>query len=430
MKNILKAISLLVIIAGCSEATKTEAISHRSDYVKFLNTTHRDLASLKKDEVFWKKKIEIEPRGFIFYEKLGSTYNQLFEKTREIEYLHKADSVFAIGEKTSVGKWKVPSLLSLSGLAIKRHDFKSSATYAAMARELTDEKFGPLLMQFDAEMELGNYKMAGAILKKNKRMDSFDYLVRLSKYKDYEGDLDSAIFYMEKASRMIRQHQQERKLWANANLGDMYGHAGRIEDSYNKYLEVLSIDSTYDYALKGIAWVAYSNDGNTADAKEILSKLQQKTAMPDYYMTLAEISEYEGNEQEAEMYINQFLREASKGEYRGMYNKYLIDVLLERGEFATAEKLAREEVERRPTPATYDWLAWTLFKQGKPAEAIKVYMEFVEGKTYEPEVLFHMGLAYHAAGISVGQDYLREVLDAKYELGPLALRKIKSALNG
>ncbi|WP_436514686.1 tetratricopeptide repeat protein [Ekhidna sp. To15] len=430
MNNILKTIFLSVIVVGCTESTKKGTIANRVDYAKYLSAAQKDLSPLKKELALWTSKIEIEPRGFIFYEKLGSTYNQLFEKTGDISYLHKSDSVFGLAQKISKGKWKVPSLLSISGLAIKQHNFDKAATYAVIANELSAEKFGPLLMQFDAEMELGNYKMAGAILKKTRRMNSFDYLVRLSKYKDYEGDLDSAIFYMEKANDLVKAHQKERKLWATANLGDMYGHAGRIEDSYANYLKVLALDSTYDYALKGIAWVTYSNDGNTAEAKEILSKLQQKTAMPDYYMTLAEISEYEGNEEEAEMYINQFLTEAGKSEYQGMYNKYLIDIFLARGDFASAEKLAREEIERRPNPATYDWLAWTLFNQGKADEAVELYRENVEGKTYEPEATYHMGLVYHAAGINAGKDYLRESLDAKYELGPLAIMKIKSALKG
>lgn len=430
MSKILYILVAGFILMSCSDSPQKESVSKQADYEIFLKNTTVDLEPLNNKVSLWTSKIQKEPKGFIFYEKLGSTYNDLFEKTGEISYLSKADSLFAVSQKLTRGKWKVPSLLSLSSLAVKKHDFRKAAVYAVSARELTDEKFGPLLMQFDAEMELGNYEMAGGILAKNKRMESFDYLVRLSKYKDYEGDLDSAIYYMEKASDLVLSYQKERKLWATANLADMYGHAGRIKDSYVNYLKVLSMDSTYDYALKGIAWVAYSNDGKTREAKKILQKLQAKTAMPNYYLLLADISEFEGNEIGAKSYTYQFLVEASKPKYEGMYSKYLIDVLIEQEKFEQALKLANQEVEKRPTPAAYDWLAWTLFKQGKTEDAIQLYRENVEGKTYEPDVIYHMGVVYHQAGEAGGKEYLKESLEASYELGPLVAMEIKSILKG
>lgn len=419
----------LLPIFSCTQQ-KSEPISNSADYQVFLAVEPSDLSHINKNIILWKGKIKEEPKGFIYYEKLGAAYSELFEKTGEVQYLHKADSTFAISQKLTQQKWKVPSLLSLSSISIKKHDFESAAKYAVEARELTDEKFGPLLMQFDAEMELGNYQMAYAILKENRRMESFDYLVRLSKYKDYEGDLDSAIYYMEEAHSLIKRHQKERLLWATANLGDMYGHAGRIQDSYQKYLDVLAMDSTYDYALKGIAWVAFSHDGKTNEAREILENLQAKTAMPDYYLPLAEIYEYEGNEAEAEKLINQFVAESSKPQYGGMYNKYLIEIYSDRGQFDKALALAQEEITNRPTPAAYDWLAWTLHKQGNTNGALEIYQRNVEGKTFEPDVIYHMGTVYHAAGDSKAEKYLEESLEASYELGPMTKKKIKSTING
>ena len=428
MKSILH-LSILLLLMACAREQK-EQVSNKEDYNKYLIASDVDIDPLLEQEVLWKKKIEAEPRGFTFYEKLGSTYHKLFDKTGKIGYLHRADSTFARAEKLSHGKWKVSSLLSLSSLAIKKHDFPSAAAFAVSARELTDEKFGALLMQYDAEMELGNYQMAGAILKENKRMNSFDYLVRLSKYKDYEGDLDSAIIYMEQASELILSHQKERKLWATANLGDMYGHAGRISDSYQKYLKVLELDPTYHYALKGIAWVAYSNDGKISDAIDILESLQEKTSMPDYLLSLAELYEAEGDMEKTKSLKSKFVTEASRPEYLGMYNKYLIELYAEEGAFVEAMKLAEEEISKRPTPATYDRLAWTIHKQGKTDAAITIYTESVKGKTFEPDVLYHMGVVFESAGMDEGEDLLLESLEAGYELGPVVTAEIKKKLKG
>lgn len=428
MNDILKVLTIAMLIASCAQSSQNETVSKRTDYAVYLDASTVDLAPLEEEVMQWKHKIEVEPRGFTFYEKLGSTYHKLFEKTGEIDYLNKADSSYTLAQKISKGKWKVSSLLGLSSLAIKKHDFKSAVTYATMANELTEEKFGPLLMQFDAEMELGNYQMAKALLQRTKRMNSFDYLVRLAKYKDYEGNLDSAIYYMEKAKDKIKDHQTERKLWAMANLADMYGHAGRISDSYESYLSVLAIDSTYDYAMKGIAWLAYSHDGMFNEAKEILAKLQMKNKMPDYYLLLAEINEAEGKQQEAHAYQHLFYLEANKPKYAGMYNKYLIEILIDKEDYSKAYQLAKEEVAKRPNPATYDLLAWVLFHQGEKEEAVKLYMENVERQTYEPEAIYHMGMVFHAHGISKGKSLLEESLEASFELGPLVTKEIRSIL--
>lgn len=430
MTRIFNLLIASLLIISCADSDKKKIVSSRSDYEGFLKTEETDLSEQRKQVALWKGKIVEEPKGFTFYEKLGSTYHTLFEKTGKINYLHLADSAFAEAEKLTRGKWKVSSLLSLSSLSIKKHDFPSAADYAVAARELTDEKFGALLMQYDAEMELGNYQMAGAILKENKRMDSFDYLVRLSKYKDYEGDLDSAIYYMEQASGLIKSHQKERKIWATANLGDMYGHAGRISDSYQKYLEVLKLEPTYHYALKGIAWVAYSNDGKTVDAIKILEMLRKRSAMPDYHLQLAELYAQEGHEDVSKRLKQQFVLEASRPEYMGMYNKYLIELHAEEDTFEKAIELAQEEISRRQTPATYDWLAWTMHQQGNTQKAIDIYEENVKGKTYEPDVIYHMGVVYAAANMKEGERFLEESLEASYELGPIVTNDIKKRLKG
>ncbi|MEO9872194.1 tetratricopeptide repeat protein [Ekhidna sp.] len=428
MKSFLH-LSILIILMACAKEEQS-AISQKEDYSPFLNIANEDTTHLIKRVSLWKGKIENQPKGFIYYEKLGGIYNQLFEQTAEVEYLHKAKESFTQAEKLTRGKWKISSLLSLSSLSIKKHDFKSAANYAVNAREITNEKFGALMMQFDAEMELGNYKMAGAILRENKRFDSFDYLVRLSKFKDYEGDLDSAIHYMEKADIGLFKYQKGKKLWVTANLGDMYGHAGRVKDSYKKYLETLSMDSTYDYALKGIAWVAYSADKNVDDAKKIIMALADRRLTPDLYLNLAEIYAFEGNTEMKELYEDSFLKEVEKEKYGDMYNKYLISIYNDRKMFEKAKGLAQLEINNRPTPASYDWLAWTLYNQGESDKALKIYKENVEGQTYEPEALYHMGTVYHEMDQKAGRKLLEESLEASYELGPLISLEIKEKLNG
>lgn len=151
--------------------------------------------------------------------------------------------------------------------------------------------------------------------------------------------------------------------WIMSNLGDMYWHAGRMQESYKAYLGVLQKDTSYIHALKGIAWIAYSHDNNTVEAKRILLYILSQTKMPDLYITLAEIAEWEGDIAHKEIYIRKFLSEVEQSVYGEMYNKYLIKTYISLNQFDRAQAIAEREVNSRPTPETYDWLAWTCFKK-------------------------------------------------------------------
>ena len=51
-------------------------------------------------------------------------------------------------------------------------------------------------------------------------------------------------------------------IWTFSNLGDLNGHAGNIKTSYDYYLKTLAVDPNNSYALKGIAWIAFSHEKN------------------------------------------------------------------------------------------------------------------------------------------------------------------------
>ncbi|MEQ9007380.1 MAG: hypothetical protein RLP12_05815, partial [Ekhidna sp.] len=100
------------------------------------------------------------------------------------------------------------------------------------------------------------------------------------------------------------------------------------------------------------------------------------------------------------------------------------------GAFVQAIELAKEEISKRPTPASYDWLAWAMHLQGKTDEAVALYKANVWGKTYEPDVIYHMGVVYDAANMEVGNVLLEESLEASYELRPRTTRDIRKRLEG
>ncbi|HEX5654495.1 MAG TPA: hypothetical protein VFX58_15560, partial [Chitinophagaceae bacterium] len=186
----------------------------------------------------------------------------------------------------------------------------------------------------------------------------------------------------------------------------------------------------YIYALKGIAWIAYSRDHDAAEASRILHYILSQTKMPELWLQLAEIKDWEGSLKEKISYQEKFLLELSKPAYGGMYNKYLLDLYAgEMHELDKALTIAWQEVKQRPTPETYDWLAWVYFLKGELDEAWRLNQNYVAGKNFEPDAIYHSALICQAKGKKKeARKMLEECLESSFELGPKTTAEIKSKL--
>jgi tetratricopeptide (TPR) repeat protein len=360
--------------------------------------------------------------------KVGALHAELFRSTGLADHILLSDSLYkAVLQKYPAGNVEVYH--SLSANSIAQHKFQDARDYAEKALALKDKKATSLLLLVDAYLEVGDYATANLVLRQFTNKNSFAYLIRKAKLKDHEGLLDSAILCMEKAFERIKGNKKMAQ-WALSNLGDMYGHAGRIDDSYAAYLEVLKYNPHDDHSLKGIAWIALSHDHKTSDAKTIINALAVRKRMPEAHLMLAEIAAVEDNEREKLLQLKKFKSIVSDARYKTMYNKYL--AVLEAEEFNNAEAavlIAQAEIVNRPTPESYDLLAWSYYHQGKFEQALDIVSHRVENQTFEPESLYHIGMIYQANGNKEkARHYLTQALESKFELGPSSYQKIKNTL--
>ncbi|GAA5036315.1 hypothetical protein GCM10011506_30770 [Marivirga lumbricoides] len=431
MKKICLLLTFCIAIVACTnQNVHDHKIVDKTDYSQFLSESKVELADNQESNAsFWENKLKEEPRGYTFMQKLAVIKANQFEKTGKVEYLDQSDSLLLKANTFLQDNKRVSNYLSLSSNAITQHQFKSAYEYAEQASIRTEEKFAPYLMIFDAAMEIGEYEVAEEMLIRTQRNTSFDFLVRKSKFKDHIGDLDSAIILTEYAIKTLGENDS-RKIWAQANLADMYGHAGELEKSYQKFLDVLDQKPDYLHALKGIAWLALSHDGNTEAAKEITQYLLTKTALPDAHLMMAEIATIEGKGKQKLEHLKAFEKEASKEKYKNMYNKYLASLYAE--DFKMFEKaitIAKLEVKNRPTPMVYSLLAWVYEQKGEHKKALSIINEHVEGKTYEPEVIYQMAMIYASNNeLSKAKKYLMEASQAWFELGPIKTKEINLKL--
>jgi tetratricopeptide (TPR) repeat protein len=420
-------VCIVILFGSCSE----NKIVNPADYAFALKPSHlqKAISSTNKEISFWNQRLDTDTNSYVNMLELGYQYLALFGLKGNIQDFKKGDELIK-NASARLNHTDPEILQSISQASITQHRFKEAAYYNDQAFKKNGSAFTYSLLSFDAGMETGDFLTAKKQLGKLKDQDAFHVLIRKAKLQDHDGDLDGAIKTMERALLKL-QHSNNISLycWALSNLGDMYSHAGRIKEAYSAYLQVLKKDPSYQYVLKGIAWIAYAHDRNTKEAKRLINFILSGTNAPDLLLRLGEIEAYEGNEEEQKKFVTQFLSTVANPEYGDMYNKYLIEVYTERKNFDEAERIAQKEITNRPTPETFSWLAWVYFKKGDLEKAHTIYNNYVKARDFEPVSLYRGAYILKAVGRNnEAKKLFEESLESSFELGPVTTKIIKEGL--
>lgn len=412
---------LFALVLSCN----SDRITNPADYEAYLNTKIEP-TKLLEDANFWSNKMARGSSSYTYLISRANAYTKVFDQTGQIEYLIKAESDL-LEANTIVKDSDAGLLKSLASNYISQHRFKEALDRLKKAESNGEKLIGTKKMLFDVHLELGNYIHAEAYLKDIKNPSDFDYLIRLAKWEDHQGNLEAAIENMEKATAIAESSNLKGiKQWAYTNSADFYGHAGNIQKSYDYFLKALALDPNDAYAKKGIAWILFSHENNPDEALRLLDHITGYYQAPDYHLLKAEVAEFQNNLALKDQALQDYRKTVSNKDYGTMYNGH--DITLYTDELSLPERaidLAKIEVENRPTPQAYDLLAWSYFKNGNVEKATSIIETYVDGKTFEPAVLYHIAEIYKAAGKPGKVRPLKEELMASiYELGPLMETKI------
>ncbi|WP_396603194.1 tetratricopeptide repeat protein [Algibacter sp. R77976] len=425
--NQIAFIFLLLLTVSCNNESKQ--VTNTQDYTVYLKTSENEMLQLvKEDYLFWEKKLEKEPKQFPYFAKAAASQSQMFNKTGHIDALKKAET-YLIQANDATHYKKAGFLRALARNYVSQHRFKEALTLLEKAEMNGEGLKGTQKMLFDVHLEIGNFETAKTYLEQIRKNGDFDYLIRLSKWSDHRGNLDAAITYMEQAKQIAEaSNMKGTKQWVYTNLADYYGHAGKIEASYTHYLKALELDPNDAYAKKGIAWIVYSHEKNADEALRILNEITKTYNAPDYHLLKAEIAEFKGDLKLKDEQIALYNETVNNPLYGDMYNTYNTLLYAEnQKETAKALKLANIEIKNRPTPQSYDLLAWTYYKHGDVKEALEVLEKHVIGKTSDPDVLFRIAKIYKANGeLDKARSLKQELLESVFELGPLMENEIKN----
>ncbi|SEK38815.1 Tetratricopeptide repeat-containing protein [Maribacter orientalis] len=415
--KLIKLFIVLILVSSCGTKNQ-DTVAQKNDYDKYL--VSKEVETSSKYFELWNSKIRPDSMQLTSFGIVGGEYNRYFQQTGNIGFLKKAEkSLKKAVDIANIGK---PGYYrALARNYISQHRFREALKLADSAATIGGDKSETQSLYFDVHMELGNYQLAEKYLDSLKNMSDFGYMIRLAKWNDYKGDLDTTINFMERArAKAESAKNRELMLWSYTNLGDYYGHAGRIQDSYNQYLKALEIDADNAYAKKGIAWIVFSNDKNAVEAIRILDSVTKTYNAPDYFLLKAEIADYMGDDLLRTKNLDQYFARVNNEMYGDMYNAYNLGLYIdETKQFDKAILLAQTEVNNRPTPESYSWLGYSYLKNGELNKAVEVMDDHVYGKTFEPALLFQAAEVYKANGEEEKVAALKgELIGALYELGP------------
>ena len=420
MKNIhLKNIALIIAsfyLMSCDQEVGFK--TKRLDYDRYL--AQNSMEPTSKYFELWNNKIKPDSLQVLSLVNVSGEYDRFFKGTGDIEFLKKAErSLKKAVEVAAVGK--AGYLRALARNYISQHRFREALDLATRARSFDSGVKESQSLLFDLQMELGNYDLAKQYLDSTQNMSDFGYLIRVAKWNDHKGDLDTAIRFMEKAKQKAESSKNRGLLlWSYSNLADYYGHAGRIEESYNLYLKTLELDPYSAHAKKGIAWIVYSHERNGHEALRILDSIIHKNKSPEYYLLKAEVASYLEDDMTHVQALDDFYRLVLNKKYGDMYNAYTVDFYLNLDFNEKALDMAQKEVRNRPTPESYGWLAYSLLKKGEKEKALELVEDHIANETFEPAILYRAAEIYKANGKFQKVEALKkELMGSVYELGPL-----------
>lgn len=429
MKNFLNYCLAAFLFISCSD-DKISDQAHYNALLENKDAVKGRVQAVDQEIEFWTSRLQNDTGNFVDMMELAHRYNQRFSLTGTIQNLVIADS-FMLRSSEKLAHTNPDIFFSRSQTAITMHRFRDAYQFNNLAIENNGAAYTSSLLAFDAGVELGLYKQSYRELNRIADKESVDYMIRKAKEADHEGDLDAAIALTEQVLDKAKKMEHPMLIsWAQSTLGDMYGHAGRIQDAYNSYMDVLKNDPAHMYALKGLAWIIFSHEKNTREANRIIEYIHSQTSMPDLYLMQAEMAAYNGDMQLEKMYQDKFLQIVNTPCYGDMYNKYLIQIYSEDPKYTDkAVAIAEKELQNRNTPETNDWYAWSLYKQGNIEKAYKIASSKVYMQTFEPDALLHTAYIFEAKGEkSQAKKMLEACLESSFELGPLTTASIKYKL--
>lgn len=430
MKHFIHGIAIVFLFASCKNETKPIVSIHFIDslIINYSDTAIKNATKIDID--FWKARIDSKNQGFVNELKYASALVKRFHISGDINDVVTADSILYVSDKAFNHKESGPNM-SLVRNSILQHRFKIADSIFAQAKITGIKTYESAASGFDVAFEQGYYPLAETELNKIKDYKDYGYNFRLAKLAHYNGEVDSAIAAMHRAS-VLAEDNINLKQVALSNEADLNLHSSNLQRANDLYVESIRLNATDLHSIMGLGWIALVHDKNDSLAERIFRFVQSKTKTPDAIFKMVQVADARGDTALQLKYANEFIAAVTAPVYGNMYNKYALELysgILKQP--AVAEAVAERELLNRATAQTYAWYVWALYNNNKKAEAKKIYEQHVSGKPLEGLELYQMGKYMQAENKGYNaQQFFKAAYKNRYDLSPYMVKDLDKAMGG
>ena len=374
----------------------------------WAQSTAADQAILRSQHL-----LQRNSRDATAYYRLGDAYMQKAREIGDIIYINLAEK--ALQKCLEIAPEHSGAVRHLAYAMYMRHGFEEAVRQAlrAVALDPTDSHAYGILG--DAYLEVGKYDAAAQTYQRMIRLQGDLYAYsRLSGLKSLQGDPTGAIADLQRAIQLGRAEERppESIAWALWQLGNESLALGQLPAAEAHYVEALNTFSDYYRALAGLAQVRAAQQ-RYPEALDLYRKAIAIVPLPDYAAALGDVYTKLERPEDAQKHYDLveyigYLNTLNKV----VYNRELAYFYADHDrKLPEALELAKRELEVRQDIYAYDVLAWALYKNDRPQEALTAMTEALKLGTKDARLFFHAGMIRHRLGEhEQAREYLQRAL--------------------
>jgi tetratricopeptide (TPR) repeat protein len=325
---------------------------------------------------------------------LGSAYVQQARVTADPTYYPRADGVLRRSLATHPDG-NVEAFIGMASLAAARHDFAGARSWAQRAIDANPANANARAVMGDALVELGRYPEGFDAFQRavDLKPDVATY-ARASYAWELQGNVPNAIAIMRMA--LAAAGTDADRAWASFQLGELEWNRGHVAAAGTAYRGAIRWDPSYRPPQFGLAKVDAAR-GRTARAVREMAAVVRAYPSPDYVIWLSDLLSSAGRSEDAARQAA--LVDVETKLFRSNGVNVDLEIALfdaDHGRGPEALAAARAEWARRQSVNVADALAWALYANGRPQEALRYADRALSLRSRNALFFFHRGMIRRA----------------------------------